>query len=253
MKEKKFTQIETRKDFFDQFDCIDIGADTNSLAWAKAHLGARKPLGVNIEKTRLDRMREAGDSCVELNAFDIPKDIRPDYVVMGHFLEHLNSRDEVIEMVRRACDWAQKAVFINGPFFEDDDYIRGYGVKFAWGDWIDHVGRYGLSTFFAALSDKIPADRLAVSLGFAVTNSSNDNIFALNEAPNVGSYKTQRTVDKPRIDFPRPAFQEFAVVVAKSQDIDPVALSVARHGKFGMAAWKLLQVEARRELKAIYL
>ncbi|MDB5582853.1 MAG: hypothetical protein JWR80_8029 [Bradyrhizobium sp.] len=237
---------------FDKYDCIDIGGDVNSLSWARAYLGAKRPLGINIEPVRLERMRDAGDDCMDLNAFDIPLDIKPDWVIMSHFLEHLNSRDEVIEMVLRASNWAQKGVIINGPYFEDDDYIRSYGFKFAWGDWIDHDSRYSISTFYSALAERFDEGDLSISVGFPALSSAADNIFPLAEAPNKNSYETDHTVEKPVVAFKRPAFQEFAVIISKNVDVDPTAISVARHGKPGIAAYKLLQLQAHRALHALY-
>ena len=134
---------------FAGYDCLDIGADTNSLQWVRQFLGVRRPLGLNIEAWRLENMRKAGEACVDMNALDIPDEVGFDYVSMSHFIEHLQNRQQVLTMLGKALRLARKGVWISGPYFEADDYIREYGVKFARGDWTGQSSRYGQRTFLA--------------------------------------------------------------------------------------------------------
>ena len=221
------------------YDCLDIGADTNSLSWARSHLGAKRPLGLSIDLERLSRMRQSEEACVELNALKIPTDIEFDYVMMSHFIEHLENKNQIITVFRSALRIAKKAVYIGGPYFEADDYIREYGVKFTWGDWVDHASRYSLRTILPWLQE-VMQDRISVSLGFPVLSSDADNIVALSERANLDSYDREATVQKPSVTFSRPAFQEFLVIVAMADGVDSGSIHIARHGRPGTVPQKII-------------
>lgn len=225
------------------YDCLDLGADANSMQWARDYLGVQRPIGINIEDKRLANLKEAGEASVGVNCFDIPQDVSFDYVFMSHFIEHLNSRKEVCEIIRRALGWARKGVYIAGPAFFEDDYIREYGVKFVWGDWIDHASRYDLRTFLPYLA----GSRCSVSLGFPVQGSEADNIVALRERPNIDSYERERTMEKPLVTFERPAHQEFLAFIALG-DVNEKAVHVRRHGPDGIAAWNVTRDDIGRRL-----
>jgi hypothetical protein len=211
------------------------------MQWTRALLGAERPLGLNIEPRRLENLRAAGEPCLAMNCFDVPQDVKFDYVFMSHFIEHLNSRKEVFEIIRRALRWARKGVYIAGPTFFEDDHIREYGVKFVWGDWIDHASRYDLRTFLPDLFDP----RCSVSLGFPVHDSKADNIVALRERLEIESYEREKTVEKPMVVFDRPVHQEFLVFVSIGE-VNAQAVHVRRHGPDGIAAWPRVRDQARR-------
>ncbi len=219
---------------FEGHDCLDIGADTNSLGWVRSYLGARTPLGLNIEPQRLENMRAAGEACVDMNALDIPEGVTFDFVSMSHFVEHLQNREQLLTMLGKALRMARRAVWISGPYFEADDHIREHGVKFVWGDWTGHDSRFTLRTFLDWLEEQAPG-RITISLGFGATDSSPDNIVALGERPNVDSYERDRTVEKPVVTFDRPAAQEFLVLVTLDPAFDAQRAHLGRHGVPGVA------------------
>lgn len=236
---------------FTSFDCIDIGGDSNSIEWAKQYLGATNPIGLNIEKIRLDNMRRDGISCVEMNAFDIPDGVRVDYVFMSHLLEHLETAQQVIDLVEKSVKMAKKGVYIGGPFFEDDNYLRSYGLKFVWGDWIDHISRFGVYNFLPQLRHTMKG-QVTTSLGFPIFDSSPDNVVAIDERSNIMSYETQCTTPKDKVSFARPIFQEFLTFIKIDPTVDHAKIHEIRHGKQGLASWLLWENAETEALAAIH-
>lgn len=169
-----------------------------------------------------------------MNALEIPDGIAFDFVSMSHFIEHLQSRDEIIFVLNKAVTIARKAIWISGPYFEADAYIREYGVKFVWGDWQDHSSRYSVGTIMDWLGNQtfgIPS----ISLGFVAKDSEADQIVSLYERPNIGSYSTQGKIPKPQVVFPLPAPQEFLVLISRDPEFNASEAHYGRHGSKGMS------------------
>lgn len=241
-------------DVFEGYDCLDIGADTNSLAWAREFFGVKKPLGINIDTARIANMRQANENCLLMNALDIPPDSRFDYVMMSHLIEHMESAEQVCGTIELATKIASNGVYISGPYFEDDDYIRQFGVKFCWGDWIDHVSRRSIGHFLPWAQKKY-GNAVSVSLGFPAIDALEDNIFALEEEPNKGKYATDKTVEKPNVRFSRPAFQEYVVFIRTNPKLhlsQVASIHAKRHGLQGVLAWNFLESGQMDLLNKLY-
>lgn len=227
-------------------DCWDFGADTNSLAFAREHLGVRRPVGVNLEAERLDRIRAAGEIAVHCDVLRIPRPGRVRCVVLSHFVEHLPSLDACAKAIGLALASATEMVVISGPYFEDDDWLRPQGYKFNWGDWVDHTSRHSLSHVLDALRAH-GADSVTVSLGFPCADTSAATIHAVDEAPNQDQYDPAKHRPKAAVALPRPAYQEFVVVASLDRRADPVAVHVARHGRYGRLQHEMVSRYAGNE------
>ena len=218
---------------FQSCDCWDFGADANSMEFATRVLGAQRPLGVNLEHSRLENMRAAGYQTVEMNIFSIPETLRCRIVSMSHFLEHLNSEEELERALKLAVCAAGELVYISGPLFEDDDYARSFGLKFFWGDWVDHRSRLSLNHVKAALR-RLNVHQFSTSVGFPVFDSSSDSILGLGEVPNQERFDPAKHLVKTPFVFPRPVFQEFAIVIPLSRSCRTDCVHAARHGTWGV-------------------
>ncbi|MCZ7974346.1 hypothetical protein O9X80_07570 [Agrobacterium salinitolerans] len=236
---------------YEEYDCLDIGADVNSMNWCKEYLGALNPIGLNIEHLRLDNMRRAGLPCEEINAFDIPDTESVDYIFMSHLLEHLQTAQEVTDLVLKCLRLAKKGIYIAGPFFEDDSYIRTHGLKFVWGDWSGHVSRFGIYNFLPLLRHMM-GEKVTVSLGFPIFDSSSDNVVSVAERKDIDSFERDAKAPKPSISLPRPAFQEFVAFIKLDDQIDANRIHEARHGNLGRASWELWEKAETGALQSIH-
>lgn len=236
---------------YGEYDCLDIGADVNSMGWCKEYLGVSNPIGLNIEKSRLENMRNAGLPCEDINAFDIPEDVEVDYIFMSHLLEHLQTAQEVTDLVSKCLRMARKGIYIAGPFFEEDTYLRTHDLKFVWGDWSGHISRFGIYNFLPLLRHTI-GDKVTASLGFPVFDASPDNIVALDERPDIDSFERDGTRPKKLVSLPRPVFQEFVTFIRLDPSVDANRVHEARHGKQGRASWTLWEQTQVDALRAIH-
>ncbi len=210
-------------------DCLDIGAGPNSLEWCREFLGARKPLGVNIEPSRLEAMHAAGETAMDRNVFDLDPSIRVPFVMFSHFLEHLPDPEACSRALDLALGWATDTVYIAGPFFEEDDKARERGLKFFWGDWVDHDFRYGLKDVLAHLADR---SSVTVSVGFPLCKASDPGLLPLS-APRDQPPEAGSGFDKRGLSLHRPLYQEFLVCVSNSRSGQALKAHHARHGRMG--------------------
>ncbi len=85
-------------------------------------------------------MSEAGYDCAQGDATNL--DFPPDsvrFAVMSHFLEHLPDLSMVKDAIKSAARVASDFLFIRGPYFDSDEYLRSFGLKFTWSDWHGHT------------------------------------------------------------------------------------------------------------------
>ena len=221
-------------------DCWDFGADTNSMFVAREFLGARKPVGLTIDLDRIEHMTKAGDLAVECDILRIPRPGNVRVVSMLHFLEHLPTPADCRTAIKLGLDSASDLVALGGPIFEEDDFLREQGFKFNWGDWEEHDNRYSLPLFLELLDD-LGARARSVSIGFPYVDTLGENILTLDDARNQGEpWDPRQNRPKTLRTLPRPAYQEFLVLIPKHPGIDTAAIHTARHGRFGVLMYELL-------------
>jgi len=108
-----------------RFDFIDFGASTGgSIDFALRILGGERPLGIDIDPEKVARMQAEGFDCIEadVTALDLQENsVR--FVVLSHFLEHLPTLDHVRRALQSASRVASEFLFIQGPFFDADEYL----------------------------------------------------------------------------------------------------------------------------------
>lgn len=229
---------------FDAFDAWDFGADTNSMEFARETIGVARPLGLNLEDSRIANMRSAGMVAECHDVLTIPNEARTDYILMCHFLEHLPDDAACEQAIALALCAARKGLYISGPYFDDDDLARRQGLKFFWGNWIDHTSRFSVARLLTIL-DRLGVRQYTVSLGFPVTSWNDEGLLHIDERMNVG--KHDRTcMPKRRIKLLRPLYQEFALSIAQHPDVETRSWHVARHGLAGVAQYELVREYSRQ-------
>lgn len=122
------------------FDFIDLGCGTGgSIDWVKANLGGNSYLGIDIRQAECNKAKNNGYNVfladVTSPALILPKSR---FVTMIHVLEHLNNEAEVELVVRKALESAEDYIFIKGPTFKSNEYLKNFGFKLTWTDWWGH-------------------------------------------------------------------------------------------------------------------
>jgi hypothetical protein len=140
---------------------------------------------------------------------------------------------------------ARRGVYISGPFFDDDDRARKQGLKFCWGNWVDHASRFGLARLVAILREQMNIAQYTVSLGFPALTPAHHNLLAIDERPNAHIYDASTCLPKWQGTLRRPLYQEFALSIARLPEEDTRRWHVARHGPASIAIAEVASEYAR--------
>ena len=123
------------------YDFIDFGASKGGcIEFAMDRLGGQRGLGIDINTNKAEEMRRNGYDCIEgdITKLALPgKSVR--FVTMSHILEHLPDLLSVEEAIKSAAHVASDFLFIQGPFFDADEFLKKQGLRFFWSYWTGHI------------------------------------------------------------------------------------------------------------------
>ncbi len=201
-------------DFF-AYDFLDFGASTGgSIAFARKHLGGQRGLGIDRHPQKIRQLRDAGYEglLADITNIDAPAQcVR--FVTMIHLLEHLPDLETITATLRMGAFLARDFLFIRGPNFDDDAYLREQGVKWYWSDW-PRAHTYHLTT--AALHQCCDALHLSdrYLCHFRGVNTTQDPaLHPLHSPPGQHDYDATVHPSKTVKPLDRIVFKEFAVFV----------------------------------------
>ncbi len=119
------------------YDFLDFGASKGgAIDFAIQRLGGTKGLGIDRDPNKVQGMIERGYDCLlgDITRLPLPPDsVR--FVTMSHILEHLPDLTVVKEAILCASRIASDFLFIQGPYFDADEYLKNNGLKYYWSDW----------------------------------------------------------------------------------------------------------------------
>jgi methyltransferase family protein len=125
---------------FSGYDFLDFGASTGeSIQFAQKHLNGQRGVGIDIDPYKVQKARENGCECLigDITNLDAPAQaVR--FVVMSHILEHLPNEQTLAKVIAEAARVARDFLFVRGPNFDDDSYLKEHGLKWYWSDWTGH-------------------------------------------------------------------------------------------------------------------
>ena len=193
----------------DGHDFLDFGASKGGcIDFALRRLGGRKGLGVDIDPTKVARMRRLGYDCVEGDVTDLRLPARTvRFVTMSHMLEHLPDLDAVRRTIGTAARVASDFLFIQGPYFDADEALAARGLKFYWSDWGGHTCHVTTSRLQSVL-DALRLRDYLVMARVPVTDSADPAIHPLSSPRNQHDYQPGEHPDKPFVAFSPPAFPD---------------------------------------------
>jgi hypothetical protein len=126
---------------FAQYDFLDFGcSDGGSLKFVARSFPEKKGLGIDISPRKVARAQEAGFEAVCMDVGDLqhtPNCVS--FVIMSHFLEHLQDFKMALKCVRAGLLAARDFVIIRQPWFDSDGYLFRSRLKFYWSDWTGHT------------------------------------------------------------------------------------------------------------------
>ena len=166
-----------------------------------------------MDLKKVAAMRESGYECIQgdVARLDLPSNsVR--FVVMSHFLEHLPGLETVAQALRSAAETASDFLFIQGPYFDADEYLKERGLKFYWSDWHGHpchLTTRQLRDIMASLG----LENYVMMGREKATDSSDPTIHPLNSPIDQHAYDPEVHPDKPYITFQQPLYKEMVCCV----------------------------------------
>ena len=203
------------------YDFIDFGSSRGGcIDFAIKKLGGKRGLGIELHKKRADDLNKKGYPCInaDVTTLNLPKkSVR--FVTMSHFLEHLHNIPEVLYVIKLAARTTTDFVFIEGPTFDFDDYLKSKGFKFFWCDWTGHTLPMTtglLKEIFKKL--KLSNYTLLVEKRY-ITNSLSPDIHPLNSPKNQHAYNIAKHPLKETIKFDAKIFRSFIFFIWLKKEI----------------------------------
>ncbi|MBW1743028.1 MAG: methyltransferase domain-containing protein [Deltaproteobacteria bacterium] len=196
------------------FDFIDFGASKGgSVEFAKARLGGTKGVGVDIDPKKVEQMLKDGYDCIQGDVTQLnlsPNSVR--FVTMKHVLEHLPDLGAVRRTVECAAKAASDFLFIQGPYFDADEYLEGFGLRFFWSYWSGHSCRLKTEDLRSILLD-LGLEDFNMQVRYKVKDSNDPAIHPLSSPKNSHEYEPYVHPPKPSIRFSTPVYKEMVCYV----------------------------------------
>lgn len=202
------------------YDFIDFGASIGgSIEFALASLGGVRGLGVDLDARKVQQSLDAGYECVQADATNLAlPDNSVRFVVISHMLEHLPDLKLIETLILSAVRVASEFVFIQGPYFDADDYLAAHGLKYFYSDWSGHTCHFTVRSLLGILEKHGLTDHVIDVIG--ETRSSNDPfVHPLESPPDQQKYDPDIHPPKPSASFGLPIYKEFACFV-RLGDVD---------------------------------
>jgi hypothetical protein len=195
------------------FDFVDYGCSNgSSMQLAQSLFGAGSGLGVDIDPVKVATVRDQGLPCLEADAIELDLgENRVRYAILSHFLEHLPDLDAVGRAVENGARLARDFLFIQGPFFEADDYLEELGLKFYWSDWSGHPTHLRLSDLERIISDLTLPDPVFM-FAREIRDSLDPTIHPMSSPRNQHDYSAADHDPKPQIEFEHTLYRELICV-----------------------------------------
>ncbi len=136
-------------DYDDKIDTLDIGCGIGgSLGWSKRVFGWSSFMGIDSSESDIKQAINYGykkecfivDDIIKFDFSIFPK-FR--YSTILHVLEHIESEQDIENIINKAISVSDEFVFIKHPFFDGDEYLKEHNLKFTWSDWVGHPTHIG--------------------------------------------------------------------------------------------------------------
>lgn len=202
------------------FDFADFGCSHGgSIQFGIKILKGRKGFGIDLDPKKIASAQAAGYDAIKGDFCNLDlADGCVDFTILSHTLEHLPTLDHAQKAIKNAIRISRKFVFIRGPFFDADDYLKSLGLKFYWSDWSGHslhLKTEQVINFFDAIN--IPNYEI---YGRVLLKSSTDaTIHPLSSLRNQHQWELEKHGIKPIVEFTQPVYREFVGIIWLSDNV----------------------------------
>ncbi len=200
-----------------KYDFIDFGASKgSSIEYAKKSLNGNQGLGIDINPSKVSHMKTFGYDCIlgDITNLEYIPDNSVRFVTISHVLEHLPNIAEIKKTIEEAIRISTDFVFIQGPYFDADDYLETLNLKFFWSDWRGHPYHFRTDEMedIAFKNDSIFKHKILVRE--PVRDSLDPTIHPLESPIDQHEYVKALHPQKNIIKFEIPVYKEFVTYIA---------------------------------------
>jgi len=202
------------------FDFADFGCSNgSSLQFGIKVLKGRKGFGIDIDPKKVASAKAAGYDAIkgDFCNLDLP-DGCVDFTILSHTLEHLPTLDCAKEAIKNAIRISRKFVFIRGPFFDADDYLKCLGLKFYWSDWTGHTLHLKAEHVMNIL-EEINAPNYEIYGRFLLNSSTDTTIHPLSSLKNQHHWELEKHGVKPILTLTQPVYREFCGIIWLAENV----------------------------------
>jgi len=165
-------------------------------------------VGVDLSMKKARIAHEAGHRVVVADACNLPfADNSFQHSTMYHVLEHLNSLDEVEQVIAEARRTSAQYLHIRGPWFDADDYLAERGLALYWSTWPGHPTHLTRSGLYIAIAMLGLEDYVISGRGTPVTDSRDRRIHPVGYEAG-GPYVDGEYPEKEYVEFDIPIYDE---------------------------------------------
>lgn len=197
-----------------QVDFLDLGASTGgSLDFARDSLGGGDGIGIDNDAAKVAAATHAGYRCLleDATKLSLPDDaVR--FVVMRHFLEHLPDEEMARDIIASSARVARDFLFIQGPYFDADEYLAAHGLKPYYSDWTGHTCHLTTDALEKILNE-LGLFEFAVYLIDPAHGSGHAMLHPVSSPKDQHQYDPATHPQKPKVRFDQPVYREFACYV----------------------------------------
>lgn len=144
-----------------------------------------------------------------------------DFSLLFHVLEHLPTLNHAQAAIKNAIKISKKFVFIMGPYFDADDYLKSLGLKMYWSDWTGHPLHLTTDNLICIL-DELKVENYEIYQRSKLTTSANCEFHPLNSPKDQHEYDLEKHGEKLIVEFNQPIFREIMCIIWLSDTISNV-------------------------------
>lgn len=202
------------------FDFADFGCSNgSSIQFGMEVLKGHKGFGIDLDPKKIISAKAAGYEAIkgDFCNLELP-DGCVDFTILSHTLEHLPTLDCAKEAIKNAIRISRKFVFIRGPFFDADDYLKSLGLKFYWSDWSGHTLHLKAEQVTNILED-INTPNYEIYGRVLLESSEDTTIHPLSSLKNQHQWTLEKHGVKPILTLTQAIYREFVGIIWLSKDV----------------------------------
>ena len=201
------------------FNFIDFGSKNGgSIKYASKLFNLNNGIGIDILKNFEFISFRNNFLGLKTSILDLPNVELFDAVIMSHFLEHISCRNIIEKMVTKSLDISKNIVFIQQPFFDENNYLLEHNLKFSYADWKGHPSLFTTFDFYILLKKLQLTKKFKFSIfyDYPIKSSDSNFIVNINEKFDTVLFDSEKSIKKNQIVFDRPIYKEIKILITKT-------------------------------------